>query len=240
MRHGPLRHALARWVDPADAFVTLFAGQSDVAWLDCGPEAASGRSYIAGAARVVTSESLGRSTPGPSAPTPSILDFLRDELAAGRVVATDGERFGPGWFGWLGYENRHETMGDPSRTAAESAFLFADRLLEFDHETRVVTLVALGESWAGEFEDWRRDTVSALEHPDPGPAPDGAPGVSRTALWRDSDADYLTMIGDCKAAIARGDAYLLCLTTSVSIETSADPLQTYLALRRSSPSHHGG
>jgi para-aminobenzoate synthetase component 1 len=232
MRHGPLRHTLDRWVDPADAFVTLFAGQSDVAWLDCGPAATSGRSYIAAAARVVTTESLGS----------SMLGFLRDQLAANRLEWDGSESFGPGWIGWLGYETRHETMDGAPSDNASSAFLFADRVLEFDHEARTITLIALGESWAGDLDDWRHDTVAALVHPLSLAASRvvSRPTDATVATWRDSDGEYLAMIDDCKSAIARGDAYLLCLTTSVSVDTTIDPLDAYLALRQSSPSHHGG
>lgn len=231
MRHGLLRHALDRWVDPADAFVTLFAGQTDVAWLDCGPQATSGRSYLAAAARVLTTGSSTR----------PVLDFLRDDLAANRVEQDGNDGFGPGWFGWLGYETRHETMDAAPSSDADSAFLFADRVIEFDHEARTVTLVVLGESWTGEVGQWRRAIVAALEHPIASPvSPSPSAANPPVALWRDSDREYLAMIGDCKAAIARGDAYLLCLTTSVSVETQQDPVATYLALRRSSPSHHGG
>ncbi|MFC5859369.1 anthranilate synthase component I family protein [Agromyces flavus] len=48
------------------------------------------------------------------------------------------------------------------------------------------------------------------------------------------------MIGECQAAIVRGDAYQLCLTNRVDVDASPDPVAAYLRLRRSSPSHHGG
>ncbi|MEJ1231460.1 MAG: hypothetical protein WDM88_13695 [Galbitalea sp.] len=40
------------------------------------------------------------------------------------------------------------------------------------------------------------------------------------AHWRDSDEEYLAMIRACKAAIAAGDAYQLCLTTQVRVEAA--------------------
>jgi anthranilate synthase component 1 len=48
------------------------------------------------------------------------------------------------------------------------------------------------------------------------------------------------MIARCQDAIIEGDAYQLCLTTSVRVEPAADPVTTYLALRAANPSHHGG
>ena len=63
----------------------------------------------------------------------------------------------------------------------------------------------------------------------------GAPRVT----WRYTDADYLAMIEACQAEIVEGNAYQLCLTTEVDVGVSPDPVATYLALRVSSPSHHG-
>jgi anthranilate/para-aminobenzoate synthase component I len=47
------------------------------------------------------------------------------------------------------------------------------------------------------------------------------------------------MLRACQAAIVEGDAYQLCLTTEVSVDVAPDPVATYLALRASSPTHHG-
>jgi anthranilate synthase component 1 len=47
------------------------------------------------------------------------------------------------------------------------------------------------------------------------------------------------MIRACKARIAAGDAYQLCLTTEVRVDTHPDPVATYLALREANPTHHG-
>jgi anthranilate/para-aminobenzoate synthase component I len=60
-----------------------------------------------------------------------------------------------------------------------------------------------------------------------------------TATWAYDDAEYLTMIEECQAAIVEGDAYQLCLTTEATVHVSPDPVATYLALRALSPTHHG-
>jgi anthranilate synthase component 1 len=230
MRPTVLRHPVGRWVDPAVAFTTLFADESDVVWLDSGPEATSGRSYVAAGSRVVTSATVEG----------SVLNFLRAELAENHIAATDG--FALGWVGWIGYESRFETMASPRTQRSdlpEAAFLYVDRAVEFDHVTGKVTLLAVGESWDAAAE-WRDETTRALmlaqEFGPPGAA---APPPNLTAHWRDTDDEYLAMIRECKAAIARGDAYQLCLTTLARVDVAADPVATYLALRASSPSHHG-
>jgi len=236
MRPTLLRYPLTRWVDPADAFVALFADRTDVVWLDSGIDASAGHSYLGAGSRVVTSSSEA-----------SVIEFLRAELAESRVDSA-GDRssggFALGWAGWLGYETRFETMGMPRTQASpypDAAFLYLDRAIEFDHATREATLIALGEAWVGELLDWREATEAALNPPRALPQAEGPKSSDRPprASWRHTDADYLAMIASAQASIAAGDAYLLCLTTEVSVDATPDPVATYLRLRASSPTHHG-
>jgi anthranilate synthase component 1 len=226
-----LRSPIGRWVDPAAAFVALFGDDRDVVWLDSGPHATTGRSYMGRASRTVSSESTG-----------SVIDLLRVELAANRLPEATGG-FALGWVGWLGYESRFETMSTPRTRVSpypDAAFLYLDRALEFDHATGQVTLLALGESWDGELAAWRDGVADALSsRPSPATASPTVPGERPVAHWRDTDAEYLEKIRECQAAIAAGDAYLLCLTTSVSVDATPDAVATYLALRAISPGQHG-
>ena len=226
----PTRTRLGRWVDPADAFVALYGAETDVVWLDSGPAATTGKSYLGRASRSVS-----------SATTTSVLEFLREELAGSRIDSA-GEGFALGWVGWIGYETRFETMGvQRTRTSPfpDSAFLFLGRAIEFDHATAEVTLLELDDDAA-----WRDRVAEVLEAPSTqsaaGASTGSATGVrSATATWRDSDDEYLAKIRECQARIAAGDAYLLCLTSEVRVDSRPDPVTTYLALRASSPTHHG-
>jgi anthranilate synthase component 1 len=227
----PLRFPLGRWVDPAAAYLALFGGETDVVWLDSGPVATSGRSYLGRASRVVSSATTG-----------SVLEFLRTELTDSRLEPS-GEAFALGWVGWIGYETRFETMAVPrTRTSPypDAAFLFLDRAIEFDHATHEVTLLQLEDDAA-----WRDAVVGALEaapaHNVAGPSTGSGGGACEPlrATWRDSDDEYLARIRECQARIAAGDAYLLCLTNEVRVAAAPDPVATYLALRAASPSHHG-
>jgi anthranilate synthase component 1 len=228
-----LRFALEHWVDPSAVFVAGFSHDTGVVWLDSGPDARSGRSYLARGVRSISSADIE----GP------VLDYLRAELAGTRVES-GGQGFALGWVGWLGYELRFETMGELRSRASrypDAAFLFIDRAIEFDHATGEVSLIALATKWDGELESWRRSSVAllaALRGSAPAePAPTMPPAGA--AVWRESADDYLRKIDACKAAIIEGDAYQLCLTTSASIDATPDPGDTYLALRAASPSHHG-
>ncbi len=230
MRPRILRHSLPAWIDPATAFCALFGDSTDVVWLDSGASASEGLSYLGRAARSVTTDDLDY----------SVLDFLRSELAA-FAVRSEGPGFALGWLGWLGYELRFETM-ELERTRRsrypDAALLFLDRAIEFDHATQTVTLLALGEEWDESLIDWRTELETALEAAMP-PSAARRPRLSGSAHWRYSDERYLEMIEACKAAIAEGDAYQLCLTNEFRVQGSPDPVASYLALRAASPSHHG-
>jgi anthranilate synthase component 1 len=224
MRPRVLAASFGRWVDPADAYRAI-CGDSDAAfWLDSGPSASTGMSYLGLASRAVTEFD------GP------VLDWLQAELKAQDIDTTDAPAgFALGWVGWLGYELRGETMGVPVTRASRyplAAWLRVDRALAFDHARHEVTLLALDD-----VEGWGATVAEALEAP---VRPSRASGTARaTATWAYPDALYLDLIRACQAAIVEGDAYQLCLTTEVSVDATPDPVATYLALRASSPTHHG-
>ncbi len=231
MRPRVLRHPLGRWIDPATAFVAVHGDSTNVVWLDSGPSATTGASYLAAAARSVT-EFDG-----------SVFDFLRTSIAENAVEPGTG--FQLGWVGWLGYELRFETLRQERVRASrypDAAFLFIDRAIQFDHATHSVTLLALATDWveAAEWRDRTLDELTALAATPPVASPPPPPVAARaTARWRYSDSQYLSMVEACQAAITEGEAYQLCLTTEAAVDVSPDPTATYLALRASSPSHHG-
>ena len=219
-----LRHPLGRWVEPAQAWASLLTDEPNSFWLDSGQN--SGVSYLGAGSRVIGG--------------PGVFDALRESLSENRLADDTGSGFSLGWVGWLGYELRESTIGTPVTRASRypvSALMYADRALAFDHDRREVTLLALGGSWEGELDDWRQATVAALARNLPLPV--HVPADADTT-WADSDDRYLALIADCQAAIHAGEAYQLCLTTEAGVDVRPDPFAAYLALRASSPAHHGG
>ncbi|MBX3100069.1 MAG: anthranilate synthase component I family protein [Salinibacterium sp.] len=224
MRHRVLAGSLGRWVDPAVAYAAI-CGDADAAfWLDSGPNATTGMSYLGLAAELVTDFDV------------PVLDWLQAQLHAQDVdTAQPPPGFRLGWVGWLGYELRGETMGiEVARTPRypRAAWMRVDRALAFDHERHEVTLMALDD-----LEGWQSTVIEALSRRVEPVAPVQLDHPEAT--WAYSDDDYLAMIRACQESIREGDAYQLCLTTEVSVDISPDPLATYLALRESSPTHHG-
>ncbi len=210
-----------------------------------------------------------RSTPlgagaSESATVGSVFDVLAERLPPGRVEASEqaeadaaGETpdvggVGPlGWFGWFGYElgaRLNDVPTSPAETP-DAAFLFVDRAVVFDHGARTVRLAWLAPAGPGadEGERWADELAAALEHEPAASAPTRTavasptmPAATAPARWRHDARRYAELIDRCQAAIVRGDAYQLCLTNRIDVDVHPDPASTYLALRGSSPSHHGG
>lgn len=235
---------LDRWVDPADAFVSLFGDPErdpHAVWLDSGPDAVAGRSIL-GSGRETLTASVERGTvtvAGEERPG-AILDALRDDLAAREAPAPSGSPLG--WIGWLGYESGAAPLGVPYRTGPglDAAFVLVDRALVFDHAARRVELhVVEGDADALAWAESARHALdgcagAAAAHLAAHPVP------AATASWRHGDDAYLALIERCLGAIHDGDAYQLCLTNLATARSAADPLAVHLRLRATSPAHHAG
>jgi para-aminobenzoate synthetase len=158
-----------------------------------------------------------------------------------------------GYVGWLGYELTvgGGAAGGPDRPAVhrsdlpDAAFILADRLLAFDHESgelHLVCVTAAGDGAAASA--WFDATAAVLSKlprgaaPDPAlPAPDPAAPPLHVRATRTA-AEYEARIADCQAAIRRGESYELCLTDELRITTGLDPLTLHRVLRRRSPAPH--
>ena len=229
-----LQHPVGIVADVAAAFRAL-VGEADGFWLDsAAPEASSARPgvhYLGRGERLVIA---GR-----------VLDTLRAELADHPIEAGDDlPAFRLGLVGWLEYELRAETLGQAvDAESPPAALLRVDRMLAVDAATGEGRLIALGDDWSGELALWRDAAVAALTGLGPGEPAEAQPAETQTAeaRWLDDDATYLEHIRACQEAIREGEAYQLCLTTRVEVPgVHPDPVDLLTALRRTSPTHHGG
>ncbi|WP_116411162.1 anthranilate synthase component I family protein [Subtercola boreus] len=244
MTKGVLRHPLGDGIRAETAFHVLCGQSTDVFWLDGGPT-----SYL-GAGE-------------PFVPADGVLGALRGELSA-------PPRPSLALVGWLGYELLAETvgtmpgMGGRTSPHPDAAFLRVDRLVAVHSDGRA-ELVAAGERWEGELEQWRLRTIQLLEAGVTGDGADRADAGSADAelaaaveratapppdplreahlpleiIWRDTDAEYLAKIDACQSAIRAGDAYVLNLTTEITARGVIDPVAVYRELRQESPSEYG-
>jgi para-aminobenzoate synthetase len=194
----------------------------------------------------------------------SIFDYL--DRAARRPPRRAAELpfdFGCGFAGYLGYELKADCGGEAAHESPlpDAAFVFADRMLAFDHVERCTWLLCLAQPDGGaEAESWLEETSQRLATLPPLPQPrhlrkgergggragtDGhppsRPGPVEPApfrLCRDR-ARYHEDVAACKRRLRAGESYEICLTGKVLGETAVEPLELYRALRRANPAPFG-
>src|SRR5690554_5268719 len=153
MRRKVLMHGLENWVDPVAVFAALDQGSPCAFWLDSGPDATTGMSYIGTSERWVTAAvDDGTVTEHPSGiiTHATVFQTIADSLAGGVDTAPGAGAFQLGWVGWLGYELHQQTMATGLTTRSkhpDAAFAWVDRVIAFDHAARSVSLLALGDTW---------------------------------------------------------------------------------------------
>lgn len=166
-----------------------------------------------------------------------------------------------GFVGYFGYEMKHEAGAFPDlpstaqADAPDAAFVFADRVVAFDHVARSVYVMCLGKEARGTGEEggaeerasreWFAQVEQSLAS-DPSAATSPrhtSPSVQDNAeqqppvpfaLQRPYE-QYKDDIRACLEEIGRGDSYELCLTNKITTPLRPDPLGLYLRLRESNP-----
>lgn len=204
---------LTEWIDPAELYLSGPAQAAHSFWLDAGPAARSGWSW------------LGKGTPEAAVPR---------DVVAGNGTAGSGGAFHGGWIGWLGYDDAAGAAGAPSSTdpaAPQELGLHVERFVAADHTTRTLW------AWAPE-DELDRFVEEVLTWRGRVAVP--TPAVPVSARQRHTPAQYAALIERCRDRIRDGDAYQLCLTTRFEVTASIDPVEAYLRLREATPAHHGG
>jgi para-aminobenzoate synthetase len=153
--------------------------------------------------------------------------------------------FNCGFAGYFGYELKADCDGGRAHESPlpDAAFVFADRLIAFDHLERHTWLLCLTPAGdPAEAERWLDETsrrlasLPPLAEPvwreDGQPAADGEPVEFRL---RRSAQRYLDDIAACKRRLVAGETYEVCLTNRVLTDAPPDPLRLYRALRRVNP-----
>jgi para-aminobenzoate synthetase len=244
-------------VDPERAFVHLYGDADGAFWLDSSKVDERSRFSFMGApggplSAVITydvGEGVVRVDRNGAVETfeESIFDYLSREMRRLRYLSDDLPfDFNCGFVGYLGYELKADCEGSAAHASSmpDAAFVFADRLIAFDHveRTTYVLSIAAGDGdGVEEAERWIRDTSLRLVSLPPVDAPDwerlsgerGDPPV--TFHLRRSHQQYLDDIATCKQNLIDGESYEICLTNKVTAEVRPDPLPLYRTLRRVNP-----
>lgn len=237
------RIALDRWI-PAERVVETFGEREDVLWFDAGVESDvqgvlpreghPGRTLVGWGGELLQA----------SAVEPGALEVVWRRVAAD-TSGEQGDEDPLGWWGWVGYgagadllepgdAQWAEALGDPRDP--DLSLLRVDRALVYDHAQGSVTLVVGGDQgpWVAQFVTWWAE-AAAVERSSQSVRVAPVAGAA-VAEWADSGRHYLDLIAQCQESIREGDAFVVCLTTSVSVrEVADDDVTLYGRLRRSSP-----
>jgi para-aminobenzoate synthetase len=170
----------------------------------------------------------------------SIFSYL-DRMLRERHAAIEGLPFdfNLGYAGYLGYELKADCGGDAAHKSAtpDAAFVFADRMIAFDHEENIAFLVCLDEeAHTDRAKGWIEDMYEKLQNMPavrPWKRPRKVRPVMQTA--RHSSAEYLEKIRECRKEIRHGESYEICLTNMITQHVNIDPMNTYRALREFNP-----
>ena len=189
---------------------------------------------------------MGLPTQGPALPA------LRETL---RLLHTeplpDLPPFTGGLVGLISYDavRNWERLGNHAiddTQVPEIAMLLASDVAVLDHSDGTVLLIANAINWDASDERMDEAWADAIERLDAMETALGAPLAASTAIWN-ADAEpevhsatprakYLEDVETCKEHIRAGDAFQIVLSQRFEINTNADPLDIYRALRVSNPS----
>ncbi|KOV82538.1 aminodeoxychorismate synthase component I [Nocardia sp. NRRL S-836] len=193
--------------------------------------------YRSGSGVVRVRDAAGvRDVPG------SVFDYLEQRLSERRIPDTSLPfDLTGGYVGYFGYELKEECGAAAVHSAEtpDAAWMFADRIVAFDHQEGLTHLVAVhAPATRQDALDWvdRTTTVlSGLRRRDDEPAdePCAPPDASRF-LVRDRDA-YLADIEECQRQLRLGESYEICLTNKLHLPFHDDDTAFYRRLRRANP-----
>ncbi|HSR94375.1 MAG TPA: aminodeoxychorismate synthase component I [Solirubrobacterales bacterium] len=173
----------------------------------------------------------------------SIFDYLSREMRRLRQISDQLPfDFNCGFVGYFGYELKADCGGSSAHRSpqADAAFVFADRLIAFDHVEECTYVVCLADPGKlEEAERWISATSLRLASLPPLSEPewaqlDGGAEPVEFRLSR-SHQQYLDDIAECKRRLFDGESYEICLTNKITAEISPDPLPLYRTLRHVNP-----
>jgi len=240
--------------DPEKAFVHLYGEEPTAFWLDSSKVDERARFSFMGAATGplaativydVDGQQLRVERPGaePELLEESIFDYLSREMRRLRYLSDDLPfDFNCGFVGYFGYELKADCEGSDAHRSEmpDAAFVFADRLIAFDHLERCTYVLCLTEpDGVEEGQRWIAETSLRLASLPPltEPAWEGAgEGEARFRLSR-SHRQYIEDIETCKQRLIEGETYEVCLTNKVTaeIDREVEPLSLYRKLRQVNP-----
>ena len=247
--------------DPGDLFDELYGTSEAAFWLDSArSEDEDGRfSYMGDAAGPHAETVRYRSSDhtleilraqGRISRQQDIFSYLEAETAARRASGAGHLPFGftGGYVGYFGYELKGELRGRapaPAETP-DSCWIFADRLIVFDHQEHTLWLVCVDDQrgLCAENLAWVENTQRLLSATTAGRRRTATVGAAQPQepcdlKWRHGALEYRGLIQSALRAIREGETYEVCLTNRLSGTCNLEPFEVYRALRTLNPASYG-
>ncbi|HEY1854932.1 MAG TPA: aminodeoxychorismate synthase component I [Solirubrobacterales bacterium] len=173
----------------------------------------------------------------------SIFDYLSREMRRLHHFSDDLPfDFNCGFAGYFGYELKADVEGSDAHrsTMPDAWFVFADRMIAFDHlEGATYVLGICPRSETEETDRWIAEASLRLASLPPIDVPEwSAVATERQPVHFElarSHQQYLDDIAECKRQLIDGESYEICLTNRITAEVSPEPLPLYRTLRRVNP-----
>ena len=224
-RSSPCRWAAGRIRHPSSP--TIAADSPHCFWLDAGPDAATGWSWIGhGRARAIDPRPRARRRArrcGSDAPAWEAGRVPRRVGRLARLRATPRRA-----------RARRSRVADAERAAGAVAARGPLRRVRPRAPPR------LGGRARGRGRRASPSAVAAAAERRAG-RPSAAPPTAAVAVARHAPGEYAALIERCRDAIREGDAYQLCLTTRFEVDgIRRSRRRRYARLRAATPAHHGG
>lgn len=192
----------------------------------------------------------------------NIFEFIAKRLQQRKTDVPSGLPFdfNLGYVGFMGYELKGETIGSSEHdsNSHDLAFLFASRVVAFDHveqKTYLLHLVSDAEtkhkavSWFDEVERNLERVLSptvvqkcsepvkfsismSLQNVED--------WISKNATIRHSKQSYIKKISEALKEITDGESYEVCLTNIVDFDFPESPFDLYCVMRKMTPAPHAG
>ncbi len=255
-----------RWIEPESVFRMLYSKSDYSFWLDSSKIQENSRFSFMGDTDGPHSEILFyqtfskiltlRTQKKVKQFKKNIFLHLKESLFKRQLQFPFEFPFIGGFVGYLGYEMKQECgiPGSWNSTLPDSAWIFSDRLLVFDHQERVIYALELfkdledshpspaayAHTWLNQIEE----TLKTLWNTDQNFQTLPLLPLSQSAAPvlfhpRHSKAEYLDRIKQCQEWIQVGESYELCLTNSWSTPAHANPIDLYCTLRHLNPAPYG-
>ncbi|MDR1201663.1 MAG: aminodeoxychorismate synthase component I [Tannerellaceae bacterium] len=172
----------------------------------------------------------------------SIFEYLDHELLKMNQQSPELPfDFNGGFVGYLGYELKADCGTQPFHNSSQpdAIFIFADRIIAFDHEERCIYLVSivpidkkeLANDWFGTVEN-KLKNISELP---PLVIEDIESVPSLNIKLSQKYSKYIDTIKECQKYIFNGETYEICLTNKICVQEQFDPFLTYRILRSINP-----